>query len=260
MALQRISGVVIHLTDYGEADKIITIYSPTLGQWTGIAKGAKRSIKRFVNKLELFSLLEINYSDQYNLPIINQAELINSHLPLRQNYQAYTAATLVCELFRSWTHANDHDPQLFSCLTWILGSLCQRQGQQEAMVLFLVKFYSRLGYQPNFSVCASCHQLESHGSPFQFRASHGEIVCRHCQTSPSAVRLSINTVKLLGKALAMPLDKLDRLRFTTASISEALTLFKTYDRYLLDREGPSWNFIQPKGVYSRPQFPNNHLR
>jgi len=243
MALQRTSGVVIHLTDYGEADKIVTIYSPTRGQWTGIAKGAKRSIKRFVNKLELFSLLNIDYSDQYNLPIINQAELVNSHLPLRQNYQIYTAATLVCELFRSWTHANDHDPQLFTCLTWILDSLCQQYERQEALVLFLIKFYSHLGYQPNLSACASCHRLESHGSPFRFRASHGEIVCRHCQPSSSTVMLSINTVKLLSKALALPLDKLNRLRFTTASISEALTLFKAYDRYLLDREGPSWSFI-----------------
>ena len=243
MALKRTSGVVIHLTDYGEADKIVTIYSPTLGQWAGIAKGAKRSIKRFVNKLELFSLLDINFSDQYSLPIINQAELINSHLPLRQNYHTYTAATLVCELFRSWTHANEHDLQLFSCLTWILGRLGQQQGHQEALVLFLIKFYSLIGYQPNISACASCQQLESHGSPFRFRASHGEIICIHCQPSASAVTLSINTLKLINKALTMPLDKLDRLRFTGASINETLTLFKTYDRYLLDREGPSWNFI-----------------
>lgn len=244
MALQRTAGVVIHLTDYGEADKIVTIYSPTLGQWTGIAKGAKRSIKRFVNKLELFSLLDIDYNDQYALPIINQAELIDSHLALRQNYQSYTAATLVCELFRSWTHANDHDLELFSCLTWILHSLCQPHGRQEAMVLFLIKFYSRLGYQPNLSTCAVCHRLDSHGSPFRFQASHGEIVCRQCKSAASTVMLSINTVKLLSKALSLPLDKLNRLRFTQTSINEALALFKTYDRYLLDREGPSWNFIK----------------
>ncbi len=246
MALQRTAGVVIHLTDFGEADKIVTIYSPTIGQWTGIAKGAKRSIKRFVNKLELFSLLDIDYSDQYRLPIINQAELIDSHLPLRQNYQSYTSATLVCELFRSWTHANDHDPQLFACLTWILTSLCQHQQAQESMVLFLIKFYSQLGYQPNLSACASCHRLESHGSPFRFRASHGEIVCRHCHPASSTITLSINTVKLLNKALTLPLDKLNRLRFTPASTNEALSLFRAYDRYLLDREGSSWNFLQHK--------------
>lgn len=245
MAQQQTPGLVIHLTDYGEADKIVTIYSPTIGQWTGIAKGAKRSIKRFVNKLELFSLLDIDYSDHYRLPIINQAELINSHLPLRQNYQAYTAATLVCELYRSWTHANDHDPELFDCLVWIMDMLCSTSAPLAAMALFLVKFYSHLGYQPNLSGCATCHRLEGHGSPFRFHVSRGEIICRRCQPAQSAIILSINTVKLLGRALALPLNKLDRLCFTPASTLEALSLFKAYDRYLLDREGPSWEFVKP---------------
>lgn len=245
MAPRRTIGVVIHLTDFGETDKIVTLYSPILGQWSGIAKGAKRSLKRFVNKLELFSLLDINFSDQYSLPVINQAELINCHLPLRQNYASYTAATLVCELFRSWTHANDHDPELFTWLVWILDQLSHCQAMMEAMALFLVKFYNRLGYQPNLAACASCQRLESSGSPFQFRASHGEILCRRCHPSLLTVPLSISTVKLLIKAQSLPMDKLDRLRFTPASAREAITLFKAYDRTLLDRESPSWNFIVP---------------
>ncbi|MDP2104946.1 MAG: DNA repair protein RecO, partial [Desulfobulbaceae bacterium] len=227
----------------GEADKIVTLYSPIIGQWSGIAKGAKRSYKRFVNKLELFSLLDIDYNDQYSLPIINQAELINSHLPLRHNYSAYTAATLVCELFRSWTHANDHDPELFSWLVWVLGQLSRCQAIMETMAIFLVKYYDRLGYQPNLTVCDSCQQLQSSGSPFQFRASHGIILCRRCYHSPLTIPLSISTVKLMGKAQSLPMDKIDRLRFTPVSAQEAITLFKAYDRALLDRESPSWNFI-----------------
>jgi len=243
MAHQRTAGVVIHLTDLGEADTIVTLYSPTLGQWQGIAKGAKRSLKRFVNKLELFSLLDITYSDQYRLPIINQAELINSHLALRQHYPSYAAAVLVCELFRAWTHANDSDPELFSLLSWILSSLCQPTNKREALALFLIKFYSRLGYQPNLTACARCHRLESLGSPFRFQLSRGEILCRQCHPAPAAITLSINTVKLLLRAMTLPLDKLSHLRFTPPSSTEAIALFKAYDRTLLDREGPSWRCL-----------------
>lgn len=243
MAPQKTPGVVIHLTDFGEADKIVTLYSPTIGQWSGIAKGAKRSYKRFVNKLELFSLLDIEYNDQYRLPVINQAELVNSHLPIRQHYSAYTAATLVCDLFRSWTHANDHDPELFAWLVWILDQLSRNQTIMETMALFLVKFYNKLGYQPNFTACSSCQQRKSSGSPFHFRSSHGDILCRGCQHSPPTIPLSLSTVMSLHKAASLPMDKLDRLRFTQASAREAITLFKAYDRTLLDRESPSWNFI-----------------
>ena len=247
MALQRTPGVVIHLTDFGEADKIVTFYSPILGQWTGIAKGAKRSTKRFVNKLELFSLLDIDYSDRYSLPIINQAELTASHLPLRLNYQAYTVGSLICELFRSWTHANDHDQELFAWLVWVLDRLCHEkepEARLATLVLFLVKFYRRLGYEPNLSGCASCGQLTGSGAPFRFRASHGTILCRQCNRFASqGPSLSISTVKLLTMAMALPMEKLERLRFTPASTKEALALFKEYDRTLLDREAPSWNFV-----------------
>lgn len=243
MAHQRTTGVVIGLTDFGESDTIVTLFSPALGQWQGIAKGAKRSLKRFVNKLELFSLLDIAYSDQYRLPIINQAELINSHLALRQHYPSYTAAVLVCELFRAWTHANDADPELFSLLTWVLSSLCHHSDQRQSLALFLIKFYSRLGYQPNLTACAHCHRLESVGSPFRFQLSRGELLCRQCHPAPGAIPLSINTVKLLLRALTLPLDKLNHLRFTPPSSAEALTLFRAYDRTLLDREGASWRCL-----------------
>ena len=88
MSLKQSSGVIINVRDFGESDKIITLYCPTAGKLTCIAKGAKRSQKRFVNKLELFSLLTFHYNDRYALPIMEQAELEESHLELRQKFHA----------------------------------------------------------------------------------------------------------------------------------------------------------------------------
>jgi len=42
----------------------------------------------------------------------------------------------------------------------------------------------------------------------------------------------------------MPMEKLERLRFSDASIREALLLFKTYGQYLLQREIMAWNFLE----------------
>ncbi len=243
MALRQTLGVVIRLADLGEADKIVTLYTPATGQISGIAKGAKRSLKRFVNKLEIFSLLDLEYSDHYRLPIINQAELLNSHLPLREDYHAYTAAALVCELYRLWTHQGDHDQGLFALLNWVLARLQHREGRLESLVLFLARFYRRLGYQPDLSGCVSCRRLDRQAGPFRFQARQGTIVCSHCRPRSSAQGLSIATVRLLGRALELPLDKLSRLRLAPASTREALALFKEHDRVLLDRELAAWNFL-----------------
>jgi len=57
------------------------------------------------------------------------------------------------------------------------------------------------------------------------------------------VSLSMNTIKLLQHAQDMPMEKLDRLRFSDISIREALLLFKVYGQYLLQREISAWNFL-----------------
>jgi hypothetical protein len=57
----------------------------------------------------------------------------------------------------------------------------------------------------------------------------------------------MNTVKLLQHAQDLPMEKLDRLRFSDASIHEALLLFKVYGHYLLQREIAAWNFLEKSG-------------
>ena len=74
----RTPAIVLQIKRYGESDKIVTFYTKKRGKMSGIAKGASRSLKRFLNKLELFSELEIHFVDSRisSLVRIEQAELI----------------------------------------------------------------------------------------------------------------------------------------------------------------------------------------
>ena len=242
MPIQQTPAVVIHVADFGESDKLITFYCPKIGKLKALAKGAKRSLKRFVNKLELFSYLSIAYHDQYKIPLISDADLINSHLTLRNHYASYIQAILVCELTRNWTHENDGDEILFGYIIWLFSQLNCTDHSNNYLLLFLAKFYTHLGYQPNISECNSCGELDPRISPYSFRPSIG-LLCKKCslETTP-AIPLAISTVKLLQKAFELPANKLSRLHFTAQSRSEALHFFKRYDRYLLDRELQSWSF------------------
>lgn len=120
MNIQTTLAVVIKLADHGESDKIVTFYCPILGKLTGIAKGAKKSKKRFLNKLELFSQLEIEYTPnrRSSLVRIDHAELIQPYPTLRTSYDRFAAASLVCELTYFWTRENDGDQELFNLLLW----------------------------------------------------------------------------------------------------------------------------------------------
>ena len=83
--------------------------------------------------------------------------------------------------------------------------------------------------------------------PYVFHPGRHGLLCRKCTPASMAremVSLSMNTIKLLQHAQDMPMDKLDRLRFSDISIREALLLFKVYGQYLLQREIAAWNFLE----------------
>ncbi len=247
MNLQTTLAVVIKITDHGESDKIITFYCPILGKLTGIAKGAKRSKKRFLNKLELFSLLEIDFAPnkRSTLVRIDQAELINPFPSLRSSYDLFAAASLICELIFFWTRENDGDQELFDLFVWTLNSLNQNNRWLETIILFQAKFFTILGYQPHLSSCMVCDTTSVDMTPYRFSHSQGGLVCKHCnrETGASSTPLSLSTTKLLSRAQNISNDKLARLRFSKHSAKEALIFFRRYGSFLLQRDIKSWDYL-----------------
>ncbi len=243
---KQTKGVVIKVTDHGESDKIVTFYCPELGRLTGIAKGAKRSKKRFVNKLELFSLLNIVFAtNRYSsLVRVDRAELLQSHPAIPHHFQSYAGAMLICELLLNWSRENDGDQRLFRLLLW---SLEQLDNQQSAAGIIII-FYSRMlgisGYKPQFGGCLGCGKLSPDVAPFSFRPSRSGIICRRCSPEKRIINpVAINTAKLMRLVAELPLEKVSRLQFSAASQAEALALLRVYGNFLLQREISSWSFF-----------------
>ncbi len=162
MKEQHTSAVVIRVLDHGESDKIVTFYCPELGRLTGIAKGAKRSKKRFVNKLELFSQLQIRFAgnSRSSLVRIDQAELVNAYPVIRSNYSRYTAATLIGELMLHSSRENDGDPKVFKLLVWSLAQLNKGKEVDQTIILFQIRMLALAGYQPMLKGCVRCGRID----------------------------------------------------------------------------------------------------
>ncbi len=249
MPFKRTAAVVLKIMDHGEADKIVTFYCPAVGKLTGIAKGAKRSKKRFVNKLEIFSWLEISYNNpRYGTLVqVTEAELIDPFITLRENYDRYVVAALISETMVYWTRENDADDELFSLLVWTLHNLNNGRHPERLAVLFQVKLFDVLGYRPHFSGCINCGRFDSAAAPYGFSVGRHGLLCGGCHAggrTPDVIPLSLSTVRLLENALTLPRMKLGRLRFSDTSLQEAHALFRHYGQYLLQREIHSWQYLQ----------------
>ena len=248
MSLQQSLAIVLLVKDHGDSDKIVTLYTLEHGKIVLIAKGAKRSKKRFVNKLELFSLLSIQFapSRHSSLMRLDQADLLAPFPRLRENYELYIAASLLCELVLHWTREHDSDEELFRLLAWALEGLAMAEGAVNRTIIFFhVKMLGILGYRPDLTGCLDCRVLGAPGVLYRFSPLRNGLVCSRCepQATANSQPLSIQTIQLLRRAQDLEQGKLERLHFSSAATREAIALLRRYDSHLLQREVQSWNFL-----------------
>jgi len=240
----RTRGIILNVFDHGESDKIIVFFSPDLGKASCIAKGAKRSKKRFVNKLELFSLLHIQYKPARNntLLFLDEADLENSFLSLRHHYDRYLAAMYLGELTLRFTREYDPDRFIFSLMTWALQALEDGRDPLETSALFHLRLLGSAGYEPMFDSCGFCGERVGPGHAYTLHADSGSVLCGKCRDTMrgSVFTLSLQTLKFLLHAQRTEIHNLNRLRLSRKNCVEALTLLHRYTQHLLQHDIHSW--------------------
>lgn len=241
------AAIVLDCKDHGESDIIITFFCKNIGRITGIAKGAKRSKKRFVNKLEIFSSLRIlhNLPQNGRLSFIAEAELINGFLRLRTDFACYSTANIVREIVLLATKDLEGDEDLYPLLHWALHSLNNCKNPTPVLIFFLIRFFAIIGYSPNLTSCGDCGCELAQNEKFSFHIERGGILCGHCDKSKQStrLRLSCGTLRSLDMALKQPIERLQRLQLTEQSRREALSFFYLYARQLFQRDIVSWQFL-----------------
>jgi hypothetical protein len=160
------------------------------GRLTGIAKGAHRSKKRFVNGLELFSMVLLNYSQRTRdrLAIVNEVELLNSFINVRHDYGAYQAASAIREIVLGATGEQMVEDDFFQLTLWGFHALDSGKDTLTVLALFVIKMFACIGYRPVLENCQGC------GMPYR---SNGAAMF-----SPAAGRADLFTMQIIAPWLA----------------------------------------------------------
>ena len=240
-------ALVLEVTDHGESDLIVTFFGRADGRFSAIAKGAKRSKKRFVNKLELFTFLHISYTKKTtnSLALLTEAEIYSSFLNLRRNVGLYTAASVIREFMLMGLKDGDVDEKVFQLCLWGLHGLDSGAPPPSVLALFLVRFFDHAGYRPELAQCYNCGTVVLQGRSFAFDSTTGSIICSHCcNRSSSLLELSHGSLKILSSAQNQPLERLHRLKFSGSILRESLDFLHFYGRYLYQRDISSWRLFE----------------
>lgn len=199
----RTEAIVLRSIRYGEADRILHLYTPLHGRLGAIAKGARRTRSRFGARLEpFFHLRVLLYEGRGDLMTVTSADTIDAHGPLRERAASLDAAARACDAVARLFETGDPMEPVFYLLANQLRLLDgdERHAGPAAQLAFRLKLLVAGGFTPQLASCASCGESD-HLSGFSGAA--GGVVCSACEAS--AFPLTEEAHGFLVGALARPL-------------------------------------------------------
>ena len=242
MPLFKTNAIVIRSLNYGESDKIITFFTTDFGKLKGIAKGARRSRKRFQNALGLFSHLRLIFFDKEGMGLVRAegCDILHSFPKIKEDLKKILYGNYYLELVNEMTGEREGNREAFELLLSFLLNLEEMAPQEEQLRLFEIRMLSLFGYRPNMRRCGLCKKdwedLKETPTVF-FSLERGTMVCERCsKASNNLIPLSLGTARLIEKISHLELSQIQRLRFTLQALSESRELLPKFISYQLGKE------------------------
>lgn len=201
----KTEAVVLRSIRYGEADRILHLYTPARGRLGAIAKGVRRTTSRFGGRLEPFFRIAAELHEGHGeLLTVTGAQTIDAHPRLREDASALHAAARACDAVGRIFETAEPHPHVFNLLCRQLKLLDERpQSAGRAISLsFRLKLLHAAGLAPQLGACASCGEDE-HLTGFSGAA--GGVVCGACEAGSFAI--SEQAHQFMASSLGSPLTQ-----------------------------------------------------
>ncbi len=243
----KTTGFILRCLNYGESDLIVTFYSFEFGKLKGIAKGAKRSKKRFANVFEPFSLTKIIFSRRNRdaLALIESCDIIDHYHTIRQNLEKTLIASYFIDLADHFSPEGKKNEKVFQLLVDFLALLGREDISDTAIRFFEIRLLKIAGFEPALDHCVSCKTSVTNGSSYYFYPKEGGIKCSHC-TKPERYDqfVSAGTVRTLLLGKEMDIDKIRMICLSENLAVECRNILCGFITYILGREVKSLQVME----------------
>jgi DNA repair protein RecO (recombination protein O) len=241
----RLEAVVLRHADWGEADRLLNLYSRERGKVRAVAKGARRIKSRKAGHLEPFTRVVLQLAKGRDLPIITQAEAQDTYLPLRENLLLTSYASYVVELLDRFTYEEESgNYSIYHLLVETLGRLSVEADPWTALRYYEIHLLDFLGFRPQLFECANCGGEVEAVDQF-FSPVAGGVLCPRCGTGlPGAWPISMDALRYLRHFQRSDYAGAQRAQPSPEVRAETETLMQRYFTYLLERALNSPDFLK----------------
>jgi len=141
---KRAEGIIIGRRDFGELDKIVTVFSRQEGKIRTLAKGVRKINSRRLGSLELGNLVKLSFHQGKNFDIITEVAVSDGLAELKNNHIKLGAIIFICEMLNALLPEKEKNHEIYKELLKLRGSI--KKGRVEKIVFFEAKILQILGY------------------------------------------------------------------------------------------------------------------
>jgi DNA repair protein RecO (recombination protein O) len=200
----KTEAIVLRSLRYGEADRILHVYTPQRGHVGAIAKGVRRARSRFGGRLEPFFRLQLDlHEGRGELLTVTGAQTVEAYPRLRCDARALDAAARACDAVGRLFETGEPHPNVFNLLCRRLSLLDAGSGSASGRadaLAFRLKLMLAAGLAPQLGACAGCGEREH---LVGFSGAAGGVVCGACEAA--SFPLDPDAYRFMTEALGQPL-------------------------------------------------------
>ncbi|MGD0611915.1 MAG: DNA repair protein RecO [Anaerolineales bacterium] len=232
----RLEAVVLRHAEWGEADRLLTLYTRERGKVRALAKGARKIRSRKAGHLEPFTHVTLQLAKGRDLLIVTQADTRQAYLPLRADLVKTAVASYVVELLDRFTYEDESENSaLFRLLTETLDRVTSEADPFLAVRYYEMRLLDFLGFRPHLFECANCGEKILAVDQF-FSPSQGGVLCPRCGAGlPGVWKVSVEALKYLRHFQRSSYPEAKRARLAPEVRKEIEALMQAYLTYLLER-------------------------
>jgi DNA repair protein RecO (recombination protein O) len=229
-------AIIIKKIKLGEADRILTLYTPNLGKIRAVAKAVRRPRSKLAGHLELLTHSLVSLARGRNIDTIIGSQTINSFMSLKTDLWLTSCSLYATELVDQFTADGVENSPLFQLLLETMHWLCQGGDNELTLRYFELHLLNEVGYRPQLQQCVSCHSLLK-PTANSFCSSAGGVLCPDCSLSQSLTYpLSVNALKVLRFLQDNDYSNASRLKLAPELSREVAGVTRDYVKYLLERD------------------------
>jgi DNA repair protein RecO (recombination protein O) len=229
-------AIVIRKTKLGEADSILTFFTPQLGKIQGFARSLRKPKSRMAGHLELLTYSSVSFVRGHNIDTITGAQTINGFLPIKDDLWLMSYGLYISELVNQFTAEHQEHDDIFQLMLETFEQLPGAENKELLLRNFELHLLENAGYRPQLRECIACHkQLEPVTN--YFNSLGGGMLCPVCAASrPQANGLSVNAQKVLRALQGRGYSAVSRLKIDDELSRELEHCIGSYLKHLLEKD------------------------